>query len=293
VRHRIGILVLAVLAVIPVAGCSRVSDRTGSDATQLITADYGETPIATDGLRAGQSVMDGLRATHTIETGFGGGFVASIDGRASETNPARDWLYFVNGIGATRSAQEITVRAGDRIWWDHREWQGHPTASAVVGSWPQPFVSGYTTKPQSVSADAPLDEALRQQDVNVVTGESAWRVRVGANDALVKRDPAWRRATAASDSELVARIQGGRVEVIDRKGEWVAVPDGRAIAVAVITGTTADDGGVLLAVAGITRTDAERAAQTIADKPDVLAGRFAVAFDAAGTPTATAGWANP
>ena len=254
-RHRIGILVLAVLAVLPVAGCSRVSDRTGSDATQLITADYGATPIATDGLRAGQSVMDGL--------------------------------------GATRSAQEITVRAGDRIWWDHREWQGHPTASAVVGSWPQPFVSGYTTKPQSVSADAPLDEALRQQDVNVVTGESAWRVRVGANDALVKRDPAWRRATAASDSELVARIQGGRVEVIDRKGEWVAVPDGRAIAVAVITGTTADDGGVLLAVAGITRTDAERAAQTIEDKPDVLAGRFAVAFDAAGTPTATAGWANP
>ncbi len=294
-RNRIWILLAGLLAATALlAGCGgRVSDRTGSDAAQLITEGYGETVLSEDGLAAGRSAMDGLRATHDVETAFGGGFVSSIDGRRMTTNPARDWLYYVNGIQSGRSASEYTVRTGDRIWWDHREWQGHPTASVVVGSWPEPFVGGYPTRPESVAVDAPLDATLRERGVDVAPSDRPWRVRVDSDAALADRDPAWRRARAASDSELVARIRDGGVEVIDGRGRWTPVPDGRAIAVAVLTGVTAEDGGALLAIVGVTPDDARRAAETIAADPDVLSGRVAVAFDADGAPTANAGWTHP
>ena len=61
----------------------------------------------------------------------------------------------------------------------------------------------------------------------------------------------------------------------------------------VITGSTAEDGGALLAVVGVTRDDARHAADTIAHDPEVLAHRYGVAFDAEGRPVATAGWARP
>lgn len=294
-RNRIWILLTGLLAATAlVAGCGeRVSDRTGSDASLLVTEGYGETVLSEDGLAAGRTVLDGLRATHEVETEFGGGFVASIDGRRMTTNPSRDWLYYVNGMHSGRSAGDYTVRPGDRIWWDYRAWQGHPTVAVVVGSWPEPFVGGYPARPRSVAADAPLDATLRDRGVDVVASDGPWRVRVDSDAALADRDPAWRRARAASDSELVARIHDGRVEVIDAGGRWTPVPDGRAIAVAVLTGATAEDGGALLAVVGVTRDDALRAADTIAADPGVLSGRAAVAFDASGRPTADAGWTTP
>lgn len=293
-RNRIRIVLAALLiATLVLTGCERVSDRTGSDAALLVTEGYGEHILSEDGLAAGRSVMDGLRATHTVETDFGGGFVSSIDGRRMETNPARDWLYFVNGIHAGRGADAYTVRSGDRIWWDYREWQGHPTAYGAVGSWPEPFVNGYPSRPEAVTADAPFDTVLRDRGVNVVTSDSPWRVRVDSDAGLADRDPVWRRVRAASDTDLLARIHRGSVEVIDAKGRWVPVSGGRAVAVVVPTGNTTEDGGALMAVVGITRDDAARAAQTIAADPGALRGRFAVAFDGTGKPTASAGWETP
>lgn len=293
-RHRSWILVICLLtAVSLLAGCDRVSDRAGSDARLLVTSDYGRTVRSTDGLAAGHSVLDGLRATHTVETEFGGGFVSSIDGLRTTTSPARDWFYYVNGMYAGHGAAEQIVRAGDQIWWDHRAWQGHPTASGVVGDWPQPFVNGYPSRPAAVSADPPLDSVLKERGVNIVPGDAPYRVRVDADDALSRRDPAWRRARGASDSELVARVQGDHVQVIDDAGRWWTPPGGRAVAVLVITGSTAEDGGALLAVAGVTEGDARRAADTIARDPEVLAHRYGVAFDGGGKPVATAGWARP
>lgn len=293
-RTRLVAFVLALLAVVLVgAGCERVSDRDGTDATLLLTEGYGQTPIADDTIAAGRSVMDGVRATQDVETSYGGGFVAKMADRAMTTSPARDWFYFVNGLAPGRSATEPIVRAGDVIWWDYRAWSGHPTASAVVGAWPEPFINGYPTAPTSVQADSPLDAILRDRGATVTAAASPWRVRVGSDADLTARDPAWSRARAASDSELLARIHEGRVQVIDPDGAWTDVPSGRAIAVAVLTRATPEDGGMLLAVVGLTAKDAEAAAQTIATEPEVLRGKYAVAFDATGTVTATAGWTAP
>ncbi len=79
-----------------------------------------------------------------IETSYGGNFVDSINGVESVVEDGRslDWYYYVNGIWSPVGAGEATVHAGDRIWWDYRDWTGAYRVPAVVGSFPQPFLSG-------------------------------------------------------------------------------------------------------------------------------------------------------
>ena len=82
-----------------------------------------------------------------ITTRFGGGFVHSIDGIEGEIADGRssDWFFFVNGIESSIAAPpRSSVRGGDRIWWDYRDWTDAMRAPAVVGSWPEPFAQAST-----------------------------------------------------------------------------------------------------------------------------------------------------
>jgi hypothetical protein len=89
---------------------------------------------------------------------------------------------------------------------------------------------------------------------------------------------------------LTVLLRDGRVFVLGADGSTLReVPGARAIAAAVLTGATPDDGGVLLAVAGLDAAAARAAADRIARDPRVLRGRFAVAFDGAGEPVAVGG----
>ncbi len=80
-----------------------------------------------------------------IETSYGGNFVDSIDGFAGSASGGgqEDWFFFVNGYYSDIGAGETKVLPGDRIWWDYRYWNAAYRVPAVVGSWPEPFRSGY------------------------------------------------------------------------------------------------------------------------------------------------------
>ena len=190
-----------------------------------------------------------------------------------------------------RSADQQPLHAGDVTWWDYRPWGGLLDAWAVVGSWPEPFVRGYPAIPAVVNADAPLDEPLRKAGARVGTQTSPWRVRVGDDATLQRRDPAWRRAMADPVAAgLTVRIRNDHILVLGADGATLReVTAARAIAAAVLTGATPDNGGVLLAVAGLDAAAARAAADRIARDPGVLRGRFAVAFDGAGEPVAIGG----
>jgi hypothetical protein len=123
---------------------------------------------------------------------------------------------------------------------------------------------------------------------------SAWRVRVGADADLRVREPAWARAVGDPDAAgLTGVIAGDRVALLGAGGDGMReVPAGRALAVAMPTGGVPAD-GVTMVVAGVTDADAAAAAATIARRPEVLAGRYAVAFDAAGLPVGAAGREGP
>jgi Domain of unknown function (DUF4430) len=88
-----------------------------------------------------QTVLRLLERSFRVTTRYGGGFVQSIDGH-SGTSSRRDWFYYVNGLEASMGAAGTAVHKGDRIWWDLHDWSATNSISAVVGSFPEPFVHG-------------------------------------------------------------------------------------------------------------------------------------------------------
>lgn len=91
--------------------------------------------------RESDTVIRALDREADITTRYGGKFVQSIDGIEGDTEGGRvsDWFFFINGIESSTGAADVPVRAGDRIWWDYRDWTAAMRAPAVVGSWPEPF----------------------------------------------------------------------------------------------------------------------------------------------------------
>lgn len=308
--QRSTIFAVAVLVTASVGvGCARVSDPPAPPSTstgtstqptvtptsQKITAAFGAQPIVdAQPITDGRSVLDALRATTVVETAFGGGFVAGMYGRTSDQSAKRDWFFTVNGIAPGVGAADVTVRVGDRIWWDYRSWDG-PAVVAAVGSWPQPFVTGYPNAPRLVVADPPLDSALRSAGAPIGRGQSPWRVVIGANTDLIRRDRAWARANADPHAAgLLAWVDGSQVMRLDDEGKrFVSVAAGRAVAALVLSGNGPESGGAVFGVAGVDERAALRAAARIADDPGVLDGKLAVVFDEGGKPVAFAGRPAP
>ncbi len=274
------------------AGCGRVSDGANQGgASQRVTGAFGARPLADTHIRAGATALAALRAGTTVETSFGGKFVAAMHGLKSDRTGRRDWFFFVNGLAPNHGADEQTVRPGDRIWWDYRPWGGGPSVPAVVGSWPEPFVHGYPDAPGGVQADPPLDDPLRAAGARVAPAPSRWRVIVGASDDLVRRDAAWRSAIADPRAAgLTVTIDATHIGRLAADGHtFVTVPQGRAVAALILTGQQSEAGGAVMVVAGRDGAAATAAANRIARTPEVLQGRYAVVFDGAGNPVAAAG----
>ncbi len=137
----------AVLAV-AAAGCGIGAGESEEGTASLrVTRDHGAELLAeatTTDPTESETVVRFLDRETEIETSYGGNFVDSIDGveNVIEGGRSLDWYYFVNGIWSPIGAGEATVHAGDRIWWDYRDWTGAYRVPAVVGSFPQPFLSG-------------------------------------------------------------------------------------------------------------------------------------------------------
>jgi hypothetical protein len=127
---------LALLFVL--AGCG----GTSGSATLWVTRDRGHVVLLVARVPAGLTAMQALERKADIKTSYGGRFVDAIG--EVKTAPHHDWFYFVNGIDADRSAVEVRLHQGDNLWWDYRSWRQPHEVSAVVGAFPQPFVSGHT-----------------------------------------------------------------------------------------------------------------------------------------------------
>jgi Domain of unknown function (DUF4430) len=144
-RGRLPGLVAAALVAVAAPGCGLgPGESTEGEAELTVTSDYGAEPVLEASVSdppASETVIRLLDREADITTRYGGRFVQSIDGLAGTVSEGRsmDWFFFVNGIESSRGAAEVAVRAGDRIWWDYRDWTDALRTPAVVGSWPEPF----------------------------------------------------------------------------------------------------------------------------------------------------------
>jgi hypothetical protein len=225
------------------AGCGLgAGPSTEGEASLAVTRDYGTQVLVEatlDDPPESETVIRMLDSESDVTTRYGGGFVQSIEGLAGGVEDGRsfDWFFYVNGVESEVGAAEAGVRAGDRVWWDHRDWTAAMRVPAVVGSWPEPFAqasAGDAALPVEVGCAgnrAPCEvarDALAAEDVEarVVDAGSASadapRMLVGpwrqiANDPaarLVAQGPALSGVFAAVDA-------GGNLTALDVDGDPV------------------------------------------------------------------------
>jgi hypothetical protein len=129
-------------------GCGfGAGEETGGNVSVTVSQDFGEerlAPTREQNVRAGETVMRLLQRSFEVRTRFGGNFVQEIDGVSGGRENGRrvDWFYYVNGMEASEGAGERRLYPGDRVWWDHHDWEQAMRVPAVVGAFPEPFKSG-------------------------------------------------------------------------------------------------------------------------------------------------------
>ena len=130
------------------AGCGLgAGPKSDGQARLSVTRDYGEESLLAATVSdpaASETVIRMLDREARMTTRYGGGFVQSIEGLQGTVADDRslDWFFYVNGVESPVGAAEVQVRAGDRIWWDYRDWMQAMRVPAVISSWPEPFAQG-------------------------------------------------------------------------------------------------------------------------------------------------------
>jgi hypothetical protein len=290
--------VLAALA-LPVAGCGfGAGEQQAGEGSLTVTRDFGEESLGrrkNAGASESDTVMRVLQRDFEVKTRYGGNFVQEVDGVAGGREGGRrvDWFYYVNGIEASVGAAERRVSPGDRIWWDHHDWSAAMRIPAVVGSFPEPFLSGSEGKRLPVrvvclpGAGPSCDEVqTRLADAGIKdTGRAVLEQSAGAEVLRllvgpwkeVRRDAAARKlesGPAASGVFAKPSAAGDRIDLLDERGRTVrTLGHGGGLVAAtrleaqqptwVVTGS--DTTGVAAAAAALTE--------------DELSDHFAVAID--------------
>ena len=87
----------------------------------------------------GRSVMELLQSVAKVETAYGGGFVAGINGLRADHSQGenRDWFYYVNGKIAPVGAAQYVPADGDRIWWVYQAWEDPSAVPSTVEEMPR------------------------------------------------------------------------------------------------------------------------------------------------------------
>jgi hypothetical protein len=135
-------------------GCGLITASAPTAVQLVITSDFGAHSLhRSDGLRArgGETVLALLRSVSQVSTGAGGDIVSSIDGLSAgpeggASGRRAQWFYYVNGVPISSSPATTSVRPGDHVWWDLHDASQGAAATAVVGSFPEPFLNGVEGK---------------------------------------------------------------------------------------------------------------------------------------------------
>jgi hypothetical protein len=286
---------LVVVAALLLAGCGPgAGGGEATDVNVVVSRDFGGKELRDvdfSKVPAGDTVMRALERRFTVQTRYGGRFVQSLEGLSAghdaQGRPV-DWFYYVNGIEADRGAASWKVAPGDRIWWDRHDWGAAQRVPAVVGSWPEPFLSGTEGKRiplaiQCAGEERSCDEVAERLSDEGVDGISRTGLGAGVGQKLlrivvgpwakVRNDPVARsleRGPAASG--VFARPSSDGFALLDEDGKVAQTQRGSVGLVAatrfgeqqptwIVTGT--DDTGVAAAAAAL--------------RSDVLTNRFAVA----------------
>ena len=270
----LALVVGMVLAPAGLVGCGGSAAQTSDDIRLTVTRDFGR-----------QALVDGA----TERAPANGGLTRIV---APYGNPRARQSLFVNGILADEPPSEVDVHPGDRVWLDQHRSTVAPAVTAVVGSFPEPFVHGTGGKrlPVRVECDDPRSGpcgavAEKLVSLGVVAGRSALS-RSAADDTLRVLVGPWSRLRGGDveadridegprASGVFARFDasGGRLAVLDPAGRPARVLGART---GFIATTAATDRRPVWFVTGTDEAGVQAAARAFDES--VLADRFALAI---------------
>lgn len=282
------------------AGCGLGAGAGGGEARVLITRDFGGKQLGArieQQIPGSETAMRMLQRNFHVTTRYGGGFVQSIDGLSGGHEHGRpvDWLYYVNGMEATKGALDVAVHPGDRIWWDFHDWGAATSVPAVVGQFPEPFLHGSGGKRFPVVLecaddvdDACTEVAQRLADVGVIAGRQTLGTGVGEDTVRVFVGP-WRelRGDAALSqidrgpgvSGVYARFArgGAALDLLDPTGAAVRTLGAGA---GLVAATRYEEQAPTWAITGTDPAGVSAAARALDER--ALARHFALAAGPAG-----------
>jgi hypothetical protein len=232
------IFVLLLLAAI-LSGCPSPPPASGDEpatVTVIVTRDFGRELILAGEVEIGEGTdaMTALQSVAGVETKYGGGFVKTINGLSSQEANHLDWFYFINGISLSLGAKDYRLGDGDVEQWDLRDWSYRQFVPAIIGAFPQPFLSGVRgeVKPTAVVYDEPFAEEagalaakLEGWGAAGVLLESAETlsdgVKTGSNLIILggaKSGPILELNELRQKLGFFAYFGGGKIMVLDEKG---------------------------------------------------------------------------
>jgi hypothetical protein len=225
-----------------------------------------------------------------VTTHSGPPTVESIEGLAGRGSLA--WRLYVNGVQAPHTARLVR---GDRAWWDLHERAAGSRHTAVVGSFPEPFLSGLRGRRLPVveacgqESSAACEEVRRRLGIvgvavsRAVPGVAATptTIRVlGGEWAQLRRDPVAAlvdRGPAASG--VFARFDptARALTTLDPRGR---PGDTLGAGTGLVAATRGPGQAPTWLITGTDRAGVEAAARALDER--TLANRFAVAVTASG-----------
>lgn len=275
----------------------------GPEVTLLVTRDYGATTLFREEVRLeeGDTVLDVLKRSVTVETAYGGGFLESIDGLASRSswNSAQDWLFWVNGVSSALGAADFKLRPGDHVWWDYQDWAGGSPVTAVVGAYPQPFVSGHRQPPgKTVVLYAPGDKVHAEAVAGQLTGQEVQVTLSAFREDLIKhrKHPTIVVGTwlalreSATLTELNQRMRRAGLFMTFKDAQLlelassgqVAASHGAGTGAVLAVGSRPGDQAPLWVISGVDADGLAAAVRVFTEEPSAMAGAFALVVDEGG-----------
>lgn len=272
---------LAAGAVASGCGLGPGEEREGG-AELRVTRDFGNELLhadRVDKVREDQTAMRLLRSRTDVKTRYGGRFVQAIDGiEGGGAGGFADWFFFVNGLESEVGAAEYELSPGDVVQWDFRNWRGSSHIRAIVGAFPEPFVSGVEGKrfPARVECEDPAARACRSvkrslERLGVPATSSAFgaagtrnviRVVVGRWRSVRVLPSVRRIEQGPRKSGVFARFapHGRSLELLDEKGRSVRTGRGGHGLVAAVRPTDIE---LLWIVTGVDHAGLERATRAL------------------------------
>jgi hypothetical protein len=126
-----------------ISGCDFGTAPHGSGASLLITTGFGTHVIGTvneKSVGSDETALSQLEAHFKVTTGPSGDRVVAING--VRARKGYTWSLFIDGVAPTGFPGKSGLSSGEKVWWDLRPTAAAATVEAVVGSFPQPFITG-------------------------------------------------------------------------------------------------------------------------------------------------------